>query len=207
MELFYHIKPLEYYRRRAIWSHIISPLRDILRKTGRHVSRKNRKSIVCCFVVFLRKSFNDSCRFQVMRQSYDLCQPISKLVSQLYSGLAFHTLPHFTLSLRFESLLVWLLTKTHNNEPRWYEWTDSDVKSKKYEQPCADSIIESRECKVEPNDVKKLTDWVQEQGITIGREKSIGIAQKLVKKARNGHVTVFKVNEATGYVAYCYRLN
>ena len=99
MEFFYHIKPLEYYRRRAIWSHIISPLRDILRKTGRHVSRKNRKSIVCCFVVFLRKSFNDSCCFQVMRQSYDLCQPISKLVSQLYSGLAFHTLPHFTFEV------------------------------------------------------------------------------------------------------------
>lgn len=86
-------------------------------------------------------------------------------------------------------------------------WENSMVKSKKYDQPCTGCVIDARECEVEPNDAKTLANWVQEQGITITRENAVEVGQKLAKKTINGHVTVFKVDEETGYVMYRYRGN
>ena len=91
-------------------------------------------------------------------------------------------------------------------------WQKTSVRSKKHDQPCTESKIGSRECVVKDSydAVKILQEWVREQGITIGDAEIVATSQKLAKKTNetpDGYSTVFKVDEKTGYVVYCYRLN
>ena len=51
---------------------------------------------------------------------------------------------------------------------------------------------------------------MKEQGIAIDDAKIVGTSKELAKKtneAPEGHSTVFKVDEETGFVVYCYRGN
>ena len=91
-------------------------------------------------------------------------------------------------------------------------WQETSVKSKKHDQPCTKPIIGPRECLVKDSYVAagELKEWLQEQGVTVDKSNTYSTSQKLAKKtneAPDGHSTVFKVDEKTGYVVYCYRLN